>query len=166
MHQKNNLILGVWLADPLEVICFLVKTSQVTVSRIFDLWLFRNQKPIFSLLLLLFFFLLNAIFWSHSSSEKVPFSDQHSSVLAWRIPGTGELPSLGLHRVGHDWSDLAAVHKWMSFVIDLHTKIWMESSARTSLLVHNSHAHAGTWVLFPIWQDSTCRGTTNFMRHN
>ena len=34
-----------------------------------------------------------------------------SSVLAWRIPGTGEpggLPSMGLHRVGHDWSDLAA----------------------------------------------------------
>ena len=35
----------------------------------------------------------------------------HSSVLAWRIPGTGEsggLLSMGLHRVGHDWSDLAA----------------------------------------------------------
>ena len=35
----------------------------------------------------------------------------HSSVLAWRIPGTGEpggLPSLGSHRVGHDWHDLAA----------------------------------------------------------
>ena len=35
----------------------------------------------------------------------------HSSVLAWRIPGTGEpgrLPSLGSHRVGHDLSDLAA----------------------------------------------------------
>ena len=35
----------------------------------------------------------------------------HSSVLAWRIPGTGEpggLLSTGLHRVGHDWSDLAA----------------------------------------------------------
>ena len=35
----------------------------------------------------------------------------HSSVLAWRIPGTGEpggLPSMGLHRVGHDTSDLAA----------------------------------------------------------
>ena len=34
----------------------------------------------------------------------------HSSVLAWRIPGTGEpggLPSLGSHRVGHDRSDLA-----------------------------------------------------------
>ena len=35
----------------------------------------------------------------------------HSSVLAWRIPGTGEpggLPSMGSHRVGHDWSDIAA----------------------------------------------------------
>ena len=34
----------------------------------------------------------------------------HSSVLAWRIPGTGEpgrLPSMGSHRVGHDWHDLA-----------------------------------------------------------
>ena len=35
----------------------------------------------------------------------------HSSVLAWRIPGAGEpggLPSMGSHRVRHDWSDLAA----------------------------------------------------------
>ena len=35
----------------------------------------------------------------------------HSSVLAWRIPGTGEpggLLSMRLHRVGHSWSDLAA----------------------------------------------------------
>ena len=35
----------------------------------------------------------------------------HSSILAWRIPGTGEpggLPSMGSHSVGHDWSDLAA----------------------------------------------------------
>ena len=35
----------------------------------------------------------------------------HSSTLAWRIPGMGEpggLPSMGSHRVGHDWSDLAA----------------------------------------------------------
>ena len=41
----------------------------------------------------------------------------HSSVLAWRIPGTGEpggLPPMGSHRVGHDWSDLAAAtgRKW------------------------------------------------------
>ena len=35
----------------------------------------------------------------------------HSSVLAWRTPGAGEpggLPSMGSHRVRHDWSDLAA----------------------------------------------------------
>ena len=41
----------------------------------------------------------------------------HSSTLAWKIPWMeepGGLPSMGLHRVGHDWSDLvaaaAAVH--------------------------------------------------------
>ena len=35
----------------------------------------------------------------------------HSSILAWRIPETeepGGLPSMGSHRVGHDWCDLAA----------------------------------------------------------
>ena len=35
----------------------------------------------------------------------------HSSVLAWRIPGMekpGRLPSMGSHRVRHNWSDLAA----------------------------------------------------------
>ena len=39
----------------------------------------------------------------------------HSSVLAWRIPGTGEpggLPFMGSHRVRHDWSDLAAAAWW------------------------------------------------------
>ena len=39
----------------------------------------------------------------------------HSSVLAWRIPGTGEpggLPSMGSYRVGQDWSDLAAAAAW------------------------------------------------------
>ena len=35
----------------------------------------------------------------------------HSSTFAWKIPGMGEpgwLPSMGSHRVGHNWSDLAA----------------------------------------------------------
>ena len=35
----------------------------------------------------------------------------HSSILAWRIPGMeepGGLPSMVSHRVGHDWSHLAA----------------------------------------------------------
>ena len=44
----------------------------------------------------------------------------HSSVLAWRIPGTGEpgeMLSMGSHRVRHDWSDLAAaaiIHMWIN----------------------------------------------------
>ena len=45
----------------------------------------------------------------HFSLEKEMAT--HSSVLAWRIPGTGKpggLPSMGPHRVGHDWRDLAA----------------------------------------------------------
>ena len=40
----------------------------------------------------------------------------HPSVLAWRIPGTeeaGGLPSMGSHRVGHDWSDLAAAADYL-----------------------------------------------------
>ena len=39
-----------------------------------------------------------------------------SSVLAWRMPGTeepGGLPSMGSHRVGHDWRDLAAAAAYM-----------------------------------------------------
>ena len=42
----------------------------------------------------------------------------HPSVLAWRIPGTGEpgeLPSMGSHRVVHDWSDLAVAAAWTVF---------------------------------------------------
>ena len=49
----------------------------------------------------------------------------HSSVLAWRIPGTGEpggLLSLGSHRVGHDWSNLAAAQ-----IVQVHLlKIYKE----------------------------------------
>ena len=52
----------------------------------------------------------------------------HSSVLARRIPGTAEpggLPSMGSHRVGRDWSDLAAAafpptsnHKFVFYICD------------------------------------------------
>ena len=51
----------------------------------------------------------------------------HSSVLAWRISGTGEpggLPSMGSHRVGHDWSNLAAaaasLHQAMVFPVVMY----------------------------------------------
>ena len=42
----------------------------------------------------------------------------YSSILAWRIPGMGEpggLLSMGSHRVGHDWSDLAAAAVYSCF---------------------------------------------------
>ena len=46
--------------------------------------------------------------WVQSLGPEDPLEEgmaTHSSVFAWRIPGTGEpggLPSLGSHRVGHD----------------------------------------------------------------
>ena len=59
--------------------------------------------------------------WESNTTERLHFHFSlhalekematHSSVLAWRIPGTGEpggLPSMGSHRVGHDRSDLEA----------------------------------------------------------
>ena len=58
----------------------------------------------------------------------------HSSVLAWRIPGTGEsggLPSMGPHRVGHDWSDLAAA------AVSLSEKI----------MAHQSDISVGHWII-------------------
>ena len=47
----------------------------------------------------------------HTSLEKA--MAPHSSTLAWKIPQTeepGGLLSIGLQRVGHDWSDLASMH--------------------------------------------------------
>ena len=75
--------------------------------------------------------------------------ETHSSVLAWRIPGTGEpdgLPSMGLHRVGHDWSDLAAaaelisILELLSFSLDpsqllLHLNKMFEISEQTTVFL-------------------------------
>ena len=90
----------------------------------------------------------------------------HSSVLAWRIPGTGEpggLPSIGPHRVGHDWSNLAAaavLHiRWpkywsfsfsispsneysglISFRIDLFDLFAIQGTLKSLLQYHSSKA--------------------------
>ena len=62
----------------------------------------------------------------------------HSSVLAWRIPGMGEpvgLPSMGSHRVRHDWSDLVIVVvvvvllDWISIVVPRKNKWGNKRSA-------------------------------------
>ena len=50
----------------------------------------------------------------------------HSSVLAWRIPGTGEpsgLPSMGSHRVRHDWRDLTAA-AGKNTAVGSHSLLW------------------------------------------
>ena len=77
----------------------------------------------------------------------------HSSVLAWRIPETEEpdgLPSMGSHRVGHDWSDLAAATAGRCLII------WAtrESPCFSLLLLYFSVSVLKTWLnldptLFP-----------------
>ena len=84
----------------------------------------------------------------------------HSSVLAWRIPGMGEpsgLPSMGSHRVEHDWSDLAAAagrRQWHPTPVLLPGKsqgrrslegcnLWVtEGRTRLSYFTFTFHFHA------------------------
>ena len=52
----------------------------------------------------------------------------HSSIRAWRTPWTEEpgwLQSIGLQRVGHNWSDLACMHAWVTCLHWNH--IYMET---------------------------------------
>ena len=70
----------------------------------------------------------------------------HCSVLAWRIPGTGEpagLPSMGLHRVGQDWSDLATA----AAILDRYDCTFLAPKAKTG--VHFNHLtnmyYGGKW---------------------
>ena len=70
------------------------------------------------------------------------------SVLAWRIPGTGEpggLPSMGSHRVGHDRSDLAAA------AAAVHSCYALQYSwaSLVTQLVKNLPAMQETWVRSP-----------------
>ena len=70
----------------------------------------------------------------------------HSSVLAWRIPGRGEpggLPSMGSHRVRHDWSDLAAACVYDTCII--YGKFLFPSGSG----VENLPANAGDVGLIP-----------------
>ena len=63
----------------------------------------------------------------------------HSSVLAWRIPGTAEpggLPSMGSHRVRHDWSDLAAAAAVQNYHMTQQSNYWTYT-----LRNHNSKRH-------------------------
>ena len=68
----------------------------------------------------------------------------HSSVIALRIPGTGEpdgLPSMGSHRVGHDWSDLAAAAACIT-----DKRVWLTMFKMTNLsIIKYSKIMLETW---------------------
>ena len=89
----------------------------------------------------------------------------HSSVLAWRIPGTGEpggLPSMGSHRVGHEWSDLAAaaagvqerVEEWLVYA----SKQRLGRASLVSQTVKNLPAMQETGVRPLGWDDPLEKG--------
>ena len=66
----------------------------------------------------------------------------NGSVLAWRIPGTGEpvgLPSMGSHRVRHDWSELAAAEdnsvNWRGGPILIR---WSGTSMQNGMATHST----------------------------
>jgi len=65
----------------------------------------------------------------------------HSSVLAWRIPGMGEprgLPSMGSHRVRHDWSDLAAAAAVFQYLLNqLPASVLFSSVTQSCLTLCN-----------------------------
>ena len=89
----------------------------------------------------------------------------HSSVLAWRIPGTGEpggLPSMRSHRVGHNWSDLAAAAAendmaWflLSGVVSFPGKTVLHPSSLSSYVLGLSPFPS---LLNPCWMHSTISG--------
>ena len=77
----------------------------------------------------------------------------HSSVLAWRIPGMGDpggLPSMGSHRVGHDWSDLA-ISQYSYLENSMDKWIWWATvhgveNSRTWLSNLHTHIHTHTAI--------------------
>ena len=88
----------------------------------------------------------------------------HSSVLDWRIPGTGVpngLPSMGSHRVGHDWSDLAAaaaaaaVYIFANPNLPIHSTLSSPLGNRTSLLYICVYFCSANKIIYTIFLDST-----------
>ena len=79
----------------------------------------------------------------------------HSSVLTWRIPGMGEpggLPSMGLHRVRQEWSDLAAA------AADLWPKMLSILENAPCALEKKVYSSAFEWTILkismrPIWSN-------------
>ena len=81
----------------------------------------------------------------------------HSSVLVWRIPGTGEpggLPSMGSHRVGHDWSDLAAAAAAAVYICPCYSQCASPSSPTHTSLFPMSVSLFLSWKQAPQYRFS------------
>ena len=91
----------------------------------------------------------------------------HSSVLAWRISGTGDpggLPSTGSHRVGHDWSDVAAAAAAAeSFLSALHhVRIQEYCHRETSSKLWTNLLVPWSWTSQPL-EVCVCVGGTSLL---
>jgi len=73
----------------------------------------------------------------------------HSSILAWRIPGTGKagrLQSVGLQRVGNDWSDVAHTqHARPKWHYCIYCNIY-SSTIQDSTNLETTHPSAREWT--------------------
>ena len=87
----------------------------------------------------------------------------HSSVLAWIIPGTGEpggLPSMGSHRVGHNWSDLAAVLNsgswWWTGKPGVHGVAELDTTEQLNWAECSILLHLGSFSCGSAGKESSC----------
>ena len=119
-HLFNNLFLAICFLSGLDNrIVYVLLVCGVLTECSFSFPLYQTLMYFFLLSYISFLFLHRGLL--------VPMEKEmatHSSVLAWRIPRTvepGGLPSMGSHRVGHNWSDLAAAAA-AAATADLKTK--------------------------------------------
>ena len=73
----------------------------------------------------------------------------HSSILTWNIPWIeepGGLQSIGLQRVGHDWTDLARMHKQLNIFTPI--SLQKGSKVKTMVAAHSSRVlvHLVCWM--------------------
>ena len=104
----------------------------------------------------------------------------HSSVLAWRIPGTAEpggLPSMGSHRVRHDWRDLAAaaaavsdilklswflIRSWIHLFVKPHFSFWL---GKYGYNYSSYHSRLCFWVIDPCSSHKVCISKEQALGH-
>ena len=97
-------------------------------------------------------------FHFHASEKEMA---THSRILAWRIPGMGEpggLMSMGSHRVGHNWSDLAAAAARPSLGNITMGSLW----TWLALLITRAHSHM---ILLWVWAEGLTVLSAGFLSY-